>query len=69
MLIRFFTRRETNPQPNLIMNFLGTVADMLHHKNAALFKSTAESPRIAWSNQLARRGGSGGELFLLRAQQ
>jgi hypothetical protein len=58
-----------------MLNFLGTVADMLHHKNAALFKSTTETPRIierglsAWSNQLARRGGSGGALFLLGAQQ
>jgi hypothetical protein len=40
-LIRFFTMYATKLQPNLIMNFLNTVADMLHRENAGLFKGTA----------------------------
>jgi hypothetical protein len=48
MLIRFFARRATNPQPNLIMTFLGTVADMLHHKMLYFSKALPKGD-VAWT--------------------
>jgi hypothetical protein len=39
MLIRFFTRRATDPQPNLVMNFW--VLLQICTKNAGLLKGAA----------------------------